>query len=89
MLAVSMIILVLEEVRETQHLALEQAQSRKAERDAIQSRVISTEERYQKLFDQASEAILITDAEDLRILELNHAAERLLGIPARNPAATA
>ena len=81
LLAVSMIILVLEEVRETQRLALEQAQSRKAERDAIQSRMVSTRERYQKLFDQASEAILITDAGDLRILELNHAAERLLGVP--------
>ena len=42
--------------------------------------MISTEERYQKLFDQASEAIVITDAEDFRILELNRAAERLLGI---------
>ena len=80
MLAVSMIILVLEEVRQTQHLALEEAQSRQAERDVLQSRMLSTEERYQKLFAQASEAILIADASDFRILELNRAAERLLGV---------
>jgi PAS domain S-box-containing protein len=80
MLAVSMIILVLEEVRQTQHAAIAQAQTREAERDVLQSRVHSSEERYQKLFAQASEAILITDASDFQILELNRAAERLLGI---------
>lgn len=80
MLAVSMIILVLEEVRQTQQAALAEAQTRKAERDVLQTRVTSTEERYRKLFDQASEAIVIASAEDLRILELNQAAERLLGI---------
>ena len=41
---------------------------------------MSTEERYRSLFDQASEGIVITDAEDLRILELNQTAKRLLGI---------
>jgi two-component system NtrC family sensor kinase len=80
MLAVSMIILVLEEVRQTQHRALQEAQTRQAERDVLQSRVTSSEERYQKLFAQASEAILITDAETFQILELNRAAERLLGL---------
>jgi len=80
MLAVSMIILVLEEVRETQQIAQVKAHDQEVERDALESRVLSTEERYQKLFDQASEAILITDAADFRILELNRAAERLLGI---------
>ena len=80
LLAVSMIILVLEEARQTYQVTLEQVQTRKAERDALQSKVISSEERYQKLFDQASEAIVITDAEDFRILELNRTAERLLGI---------
>src|SRR5580698_9576568 len=37
MLAVSMIILVLEEVRQTQHIAQIEAQTRKAERDVLQS----------------------------------------------------
>ena len=80
MLAVSMIILVLEEVRETQHAAVEQEQRREIERTEMRSRMISSEERYQKLFAQASEAILITDAADFRVLELNRAAERLLGV---------
>jgi PAS domain S-box-containing protein len=80
LLAVSMIILVLEEVRETQQIAQVKAHNQEVERDALESRVLSTEERYQKLFAQASEAILITDAADFRILELNRAAERLLGI---------
>lgn len=80
LLAVSMIILVLEEVRQIQQVAVAEAQTRKAERDVLQSRVASTEERYRKLFDQAGEAIVIASVDDLRILELNQAAERLLGI---------
>ena len=80
LLAVSMIILVLEEVRETQQQVVAQSQTRKVERDALQSRVAATEQRYEKLFDQASEAIIITEAEGFRILELNRAAERTLGI---------
>lgn len=81
MLAVSMIILVLEEFRETQKVAQVKAQANEVARDALESKVLSTEERYQKLFAQASEAIVITDASDFRILELNRAAERLLSIP--------
>src|SRR4051812_23503369 len=60
MLAVSMIILVLEEVRETHEVVLREVETGKAERVALQSRVLSTEERYRTLFDQASEAIVIT-----------------------------
>ncbi len=85
MLAVSMIILVLEEARQIQQSAMAEAQTRAAERDLFKSRVVSTTERYKKLFDQASEAIVITAAEDLRILELNQAAERLLGISRNEP----
>ncbi len=66
-IAVSMIILVLEEVRHTNQLTL-------------QLKIVSTEERYRSLFDQASEGIVIADAEELRILELNQTAKRLLGI---------
>ncbi len=80
LLAVSMIILVLEEVRETHQAALAQVATGKAERAALQSKVLSTEERYRTLFDQASEAIVITATDDFRILELNQAAQRLLGI---------
>ena len=79
-IAVSMIILVLEEVRATSQLALEQVISIKKEKAVLLTRVNSTEERYRSLFDQASEAILIAAASDLRILELNKTAEQLLGI---------
>jgi PAS domain S-box-containing protein len=79
-LAVSMIILVLEEARHTHQLVLDQVETRSAERDALQSKVISTEERYRKLFDQAGEAIVIASSQDFRILELNQAAEHLLGV---------
>src|SRR5206468_1452726 len=79
LVAVSMIILVLEEFRSSHQLAVEQIQLRKQERDVLKTRVVSTEERYRTLFDQAGEAIIITTLDDFRILELNHAAERLLG----------
>ena len=46
---------------------------------------MSTEERYRSLFDQASEGIVIAAAEDLRILELNQTAQRLLGIGDSDP----
>jgi PAS domain S-box-containing protein len=80
LVAVSMIILILEEVRSTHQHAVERIHVHKQERDVLQTRVVSTEERYRTLFDQASEAIVITNTEDMRILELNHAAERLLEI---------
>jgi PAS domain S-box-containing protein len=80
MLAVSMIIVVLEEVRETHQLMMAQVATGRAERAVLESKVISTEERYHTLFEQAGEAIIITTTDDFRILELNQAAQRLLGI---------
>jgi signal transduction histidine kinase/ActR/RegA family two-component response regulator len=79
-IAVSMIILVLEEVRHTNQLAFQKIRSYKSKTDILQKKVMSTEERYRSLFDQATEGIVITDAEDLRILELNQTAKRLLGL---------
>jgi signal transduction histidine kinase/CheY-like chemotaxis protein len=79
-IAVSMIILVLEEVRHTNQKAFLKIRSYKSKTDLLQKKVISTEERYRSLFDQASEGIVIADAAELRILELNHTAKRLLGI---------
>ncbi|MBI4326297.1 MAG: response regulator [Chloroflexi bacterium] len=84
-IAVSMIVLVLEEVRNTNQLALRQIQTQKSETALLRSRVVSTEERYRSLFDQASEGIVIAAAEDLRILELNQTAQQLLGINAGDP----
>ncbi|HXT41220.1 MAG TPA: ATP-binding protein [Candidatus Angelobacter sp.] len=79
-IAVSMIILALEEVRHTNHRAFQRIRTYKTKTDFLQKKVLSTEERYRSLFDQASEGIVIADAEDLRILELNQTAKRLLGI---------
>ena len=39
-----------------------------------------TEERYRRLFEQAHEGIVIAARTDLRILDLNRAAERMLGL---------
>jgi PAS domain S-box-containing protein len=80
LVAVSMIILVLEEVRSSRQLAEEQIQIQKRQQGILQTRITSTEERYQSLFDQAGEAIVITDPDNFKILELNRAAEHLLGI---------
>jgi PAS domain S-box-containing protein len=77
LIAVSMIILVLEQVRYTH-----QRRDLFA-REKLQNKVWSTEERYQRLFQQAHEAIVIAARNDLRILELNSAAESLLGTNVR------
>jgi PAS domain S-box-containing protein len=77
LIAVSMIILVLEQVRYNH-------QRRDLfEREKLQSKVWFTEERYQRLFQQARESIVIAARTDLRILELNRAAENLLGLSVR------
>jgi PAS domain S-box-containing protein len=74
LIAVSMIILVLEQMRYNH-----QRRDLFA-RERLQSKVWFTEERYQRLFQQARESIVIAARTDLRILELNRAAENLLGI---------
>jgi PAS domain S-box-containing protein len=79
-IAISMIILVLEEVRNTNQLAFQRIRVQQNEKAVLKTKVASTEERYRSLFDQASEGIIITHAQDMRILELNSTAERLLGI---------
>jgi PAS domain S-box-containing protein len=80
LVAVSMIILVLEEVRTSRQSAVEQLHLRKIEQGVLETKVASSEERYRALFEQAGEAIVITEINELRILEMNRAAERLLGI---------
>lgn len=52
-IAVSMIVLVLEEVRHTNELVLQQIESIQQEKEALQSRIITTEEQCRSLFDQA------------------------------------
>jgi PAS domain S-box-containing protein len=84
-IAVAMIILVLEEVRSTNQTALQHLRSEKLKASQLQTAVRSTEQQYRNLFNQAGEAIIITAAGDLRILDLNQTAVRFLGI-SRNEA---
>ena len=79
-IAVSMIILVLEEARQTYQRALQSLQVQRAEAATLRVRADATEARYQRLFEQAHEGIVIAAPEDLRILECNAAGKRLLGI---------
>jgi PAS domain S-box-containing protein len=79
-IAVAMIILVLEEVRATNHAALRNLRSEKIRSGQLLTTVASTEQQYRNLFNQAGEAIIITAAGDLRILDLNERAVRLLGL---------
>ncbi|MFO1497946.1 MAG: ATP-binding protein [Verrucomicrobiota bacterium] len=83
-IAVSMIVLVLEEVRATNQLTLLQIERQKSEAEGLRTKVLSSEERFRSLFTQASEAIVITAADNLRILELNVAARRLLSLAAED-----
>jgi len=81
-IAVSMIILVLEEVRQRKLTVQEQIRTQISANTALQNKVQSTEDRYRKLFDQASEGIIITETEELRVLELNQTAKRFFGLAA-------
>jgi PAS domain S-box-containing protein len=79
-IAVSMIVLVLEEVRSDQERIQKQNVTVITEKNALQVKFTSTEERYRNLFQMANEGIIIADASTLAILEVNQAAERLLGL---------
>jgi PAS domain S-box-containing protein len=74
LIALGMIIMVLEQVR------FNRARQNVYERDKLQTKVWFSEERYQRLFEQAHEGIVIAARSDLRILELNRAAEAMLGL---------
>lgn len=79
-IAVSMIILVLEEMRNSGRLRLAKLREQKSARQVLQTRFTASEERYRALFEQASEAIVITTPGDFRIVDLNRSAARLLQI---------
>jgi len=79
-IAVAMIILVLEEVRTSNHAALEHLRLEKTKALELQSTVNSTEFRYRNLFNRAGDAIVITSAGKLEILDLNEPASRMLGL---------
>lgn len=79
-IAVSMIVLVLEEVRSSHDETLQELQTNKSETQFLRSKVLSTEELYRKLFDQASEGIVIAAASNLRVIDANQTAKRMLGL---------
>jgi PAS domain S-box-containing protein len=84
-IAVSMIVLVLEEVQRHSQQAREEARTAIVEKERMVSRVSFAEERYRTLFQQAHDGILLVSAMDLRILDWNPAGQRLLGV---DPAST-
>ena len=80
-IAVNMIILVLEQVRYLrERRAAHRLRSQEQEAVQLKTRIILTEERYRLLFEQSTEPIVITTTEDLRIVGLNPAAARVLGL---------
>ena len=62
---------------------METIKSQESESANLRLKVVSTEERYRSLFDQASEGIILAAASDLSIIELNQTAGRLLGLSKR------
>ena len=79
-IAISMIILVLEEARASQQRLLESNRNNRAACLGLQNQVRVTEDRYRKLFEQASDGIVITTTTGLDILELNPRAKHLLAL---------
>ena len=85
LIAVSMIILALEESRAITHRLLRVSRSNREVRAGLQQQVRSSEDRYRKLFEQASDGLIITDTANLKILEMNQRAKRLLMVTRFEP----
>jgi PAS domain S-box-containing protein len=84
LIAVSMIVLVLEEARRFSQKAEEDLHTATVEKNRLATKVSLAEERYRTLFQQAHEGIVLVNATDLRIVDWNPAAQRLLGIDPRS-----
>lgn len=80
-IAVSMIVLVLEQVRyQNQRKVLNELKYKENERQKLRHQVMESEARYKRLFDSASEGILIVTRDNQEILEYNSTARSLLGL---------
>ena len=80
-IAVNMIILVLEQLRYLREKrAAHLLKSKEREKAVLRSRIVLTEDRYRKLFEQSTEPIIITTTDDLTIVGMNAAATRILGL---------
>ena len=80
-IAISMIILVLEEVRENMAQAEKEALKEKNTAEFFRADAARKQERYQNLFENASDAIVIASGERPQIVEMNQAARTLLRTP--------
>jgi PAS domain S-box-containing protein len=89
LIAVSMIVLVLEESHHSTLTAWEETQAAIAEkeRENLAGRATFAVERYRALFEQAHDGILLVSAMDLRILDWNPAGKKLLGVAEQSDAA--
>ena len=83
-IALSMIVLVLEEGQRLGHSAREDAESALVEKESLAGRASFAEERYRALFQQSNDGILLVSAMDLRILDWNPAGQQLLGVYTRS-----
>lgn len=79
-IAVSMIVLVLEEAKRDMREAQQGLAHQRGQADFFRATAESTERRFQQIFENASDAIFIVGATDLAILQSNQAANRLLKI---------
>lgn len=86
-IATSMIILVLEEVKTTLKEREQQILTEKGKAQYFEATAMMHQDRYQKLFENASDAIVILEPNTLQVLEINEAARRLLHLEKQKPAA--
>ena len=79
-IAISMIVLVLEEEAAVAQDASRVADEQELETQLIRTRALTTEKRFRHLFEQANEAIVVVSAMDFSIVELNEKARALFGV---------
>jgi PAS domain S-box-containing protein len=79
-IAVSMIVLVLEESRKAREKAIRNIIEESKQNENLKVAVALTEERYRSLFEQAAEGILIVDVDSLNFIDINRVGARILGI---------
>jgi signal transduction histidine kinase/CheY-like chemotaxis protein len=80
-IAIAMIVLVLEEARDVKNRILTEAIEKQREATFLKKMIDISEERYRVLFKQATEGLIIVDAENLKILDIDRAAAKILDIP--------
>jgi PAS domain S-box-containing protein len=77
LIAMGMVVQVLEQARERNETLLEEFKKGIATRRLLEQEVTVSEQKYQALFESASDAIFLVDLETLEVLEANQSAERL------------